>query len=190
MIVASDRVLLRRFLSVLLTEWLLLGPCCAVALADGGTIRLSRQQGGYRITVFTSPTPFRAGPVDISVLVQDAATGNPIPDVRIDVEVAPHGRPGEAISTRATTEAATNKLYQAAVFTLPEPGWWDVEVVVSGSEGTARVTCEVEAAAALPRWLSLWPWVCWPALAVVLFCIHLWLARRRVAPRINSHPLQ
>src|SRR5947207_4622353 len=37
----------------------------AVAAADGGTIRLSEQKGNYRITVFTSPTLLRAGPLDI-----------------------------------------------------------------------------------------------------------------------------
>ena len=169
-------------MSVVLPGWLLLGPSSAAARADGGTIRLSQQQGGYRITVFTAPTPFRAGPVDISVLVQDAATGTPLPDVTVDVEVAPRGRLGEAVSIRATTEAATNKLFRAAVFELPEPGWWEVGVTVRGPKGTARVTCEAEAADALPRWLSLWPWVCWPALAVLLFCVHQWLVRRRAAP--------
>lgn len=179
-VMACRSVILRR---LALTGWLLLGPWSAAALADGGSVRLSQQQGGYRITIFTAPTPFRAGPVDISVLVQDAATGTPIPDVQVDVEVAPRGRPDEAISNRATTEAATNKLFQAAVFNLPEPGWWEVEVSVEGPKGTARVRCEVEAADALPRWLSLWPWVCWPALAVLLFCIHRWLVRRKTTPR-------
>jgi hypothetical protein len=175
-----------RLVAGVLAGGLLLGPWCAGALGDGGSIRLSEQKGAYRITVFTSPIPFRAGPVDISVLVQDAASGTPLPDVRVDVEVTPRGRPGEAISNRATTEAATNKLFQAAVFELPEPGWWEVAVTVEGPKGTARVTFEVEAAAPLPRWLSLWPWVCWPAGAMLLFCIHLWLVRRKAVPRLNA----
>ena len=57
--------------------WLLVGACGEAAWGDGGTVRLSRCEGDYRISVFTAPTPFRAGPVDISVLVQDAATGEP-----------------------------------------------------------------------------------------------------------------
>ena len=59
--------------------WLLVGACGEAARGDGGTVRLSRCEGGLRITVFTAPTPFRAGPVDISVLVQDAVTGEPDP---------------------------------------------------------------------------------------------------------------
>ena len=31
--------------------------------ADGGAVRLSERQGNYRLTVFTAPTPVRAGPV-------------------------------------------------------------------------------------------------------------------------------
>ncbi len=54
-----------------LTLWLDLGANSAV-FGDGGAVRFSGQQGDWRITVFTSPTPLRAGPVDVSVLVQDA----------------------------------------------------------------------------------------------------------------------
>ena len=163
---------------VLLAAWLLAGPGTAAVRGDGGSVRLSEQKGDYRITVFTAPTPFRAGPVDVSVLVQDAATGETRSDVRVHVRMTPQSRPAEALDNRATTAAATNKLFQAAVFALPAPGWWNVEVTVVGTKGTARVAFEVEAAAALPRWLSLWPWLCWPAVAVLLFCIHRWLARR------------
>src|SRR3954468_10866690 len=82
--------------------------------ADGGTVRLSQRQGGYQITVFTAPTPFRAGPVDVSVLVQDARTGQPVPQAEVAIRAAPRGRPSEAILQPATVEAATNKLFRAA----------------------------------------------------------------------------
>ena len=67
--------------------------CPTIARGDGGTVRLSEQRGGYQITAFTSPTPFRAGPVDISVFVQDTTSGEPVNDVRIVVRVAPIDRP-------------------------------------------------------------------------------------------------
>ncbi len=47
----------------------------SLARADGGAVRLRQRSGGYQIAVFTEPTPLRAGPVDVSVLVQDAETG-------------------------------------------------------------------------------------------------------------------
>ena len=101
------------------TTWLLvpigLGLWCTTALADGGTVRLSQRLGADRITVFTSPTPLRAGPVDVSVLVQDAETGAPIPGAEVEVGLEPLDRPGLATHYPATHRAATNKLFHAAL---------------------------------------------------------------------------
>src|SRR5437879_11814676 len=87
--------------------------------ADGGTMRISAKKGGFLITVFTAPAPFRAGPVDISVLVQDALTGDLVPETRVTVRMA---KPGQlALEYPATRAAATNKLLHAAQFELPDP---------------------------------------------------------------------
>src|SRR5437773_2683588 len=114
----------------------------SVAAADGGTIRLSEQKGNYRITVFTSPTVLRAGPVDISVLVQEAATGEPASGVQVTIKAVWHGSPGVALHHPATKETATNKLYYAALFDLPEPGWYSLEVSIDGALGEAQVRFE------------------------------------------------
>jgi len=161
-----------------------LSPCllvwfAGVARADGGTIRLSERKGGYQITVFTSPTPFRAGPVDVSVFVQDAATGQAIPEPKIVVQAAPRGRPTAAMSFPATAEAATNKLFRAALFDLPEPGWWEMEVMIEGSRELVKVRFDLEAAAPAPPWLALWPWVAWPALVIALYGVHQVLVWRK-----------
>ena len=142
-------------------------------------MRMSEKRGGFLITVFTAPAPFRAGPVDISVLVQDALTGEPVPQTRVTVRMT---KPGQlALEYPATREAATNKLLYAAQFDLPEPGLWHLEVQVEGVHGLATIDGELETAAPLPRWRELWPWIGWPALAIVLFGIHQVLARRRSA---------
>jgi hypothetical protein len=155
----------------------LLRPCAVKA--DGGTVRLSQRQGDYRITVFTEPTPFRAGPVDVSVLVQDATTGQPHSRAHVTVRAAPRGRPSEAVLHIATREAATNKLFRAALFDLPESGWWEFEVAVEGDHGAAKVCFDLEAAEAAPPWQSLWPWLGWPVLAILLFLVHQGLVWRR-----------
>lgn len=165
----------------LLVSSLILHPS-SLARADGGVPRLSEKAGGYRVSVFTSPTPVRAGPVDVSVLVQDADAGELVPDVRVVVRAAPRGQPATVVSYPATAEAATNKLYRAAVVELPEPGWWHMEVTVEGVRGSAQVRFAVEAANRPPRWPALTLWVGWPALAVALFSVHQVLVRRRRAP--------
>jgi hypothetical protein len=163
----------------------LLSPCHLVTLsscqakADGGTIRLSEQKGSYRITVFTAPTPVRAGPVDISVLVQEAVTEEPVSEVQVAIKAVRRGSPGVGLVHPATTEAATNKLYYAAIFDLPEAGWYSVEVSIDGARGKALVHFDLEAAEPLPSWLAMLPWVGWPVLAIGLFGIHQFLVRRR-----------
>jgi hypothetical protein len=157
--------------------WLLLGTWCAPAIADGGSLRLSGKKGGYQITVFTAPTPFRAGAVDISALIQDATTGEPMTQVRVTVRMT---KPGSmALEYPATTEAATNKLFRAAQFELPEPGRWAMQVRVEGLRGIAVIDGEVEAAEPLPRLPEMWRWIGWPALVIVLFSIHQLLVYRR-----------
>src|SRR6266436_2880459 len=103
----------RTLLCILLSSALYPLP---LARADGGAVRLSEVVGSYRITLFTSPTPVRAGLVDVSVLVQDAASSQPVPEARVSVKLAPRGRPNESIAQIASTAAATNKVLQAAVF--------------------------------------------------------------------------
>jgi hypothetical protein len=162
----------------LLSPWHLVAYSPCLARADGGAVRLREQAGDYEIAVFTSPTPFRAGPVDISVLVQDAATGVYLPEARVIVRLTARGS-GELLEYPATAETATNKLFRAAEFQLPEPGWWDVAVAVEGPHGPALVRFGVQADDPPPRWLDLWPWFSWPALAVALFGVHRALALRK-----------
>ncbi len=157
--------------------------------ADGGTLRLSERVDGYQITVFTAPAPLRAGPADVSVFVQDADTGEPAAGVRVTVQAAPRGRPDRAVRQPATAEAATNKLFRSALFELPESGWWEIEAMVVGERGQARVRFEVEVADRPPNWQAMAPWVGWPVLAVLLFAVHHVLVRRKarsVATRAPS----
>ncbi|HTU16534.1 MAG TPA: hypothetical protein VMG10_00600 [Gemmataceae bacterium] len=168
----------RALLHVLLLAALLVHPG-RVLHADGGTVRLSERRGDYRITVFTSPTPLRAGPIDISVFVQDVARGEPIAGTQVTVRATPRRPGGETSYHLATTTAATNKLYQAAVFDLAEPGWWDVEIVIDALGEPIEVSFAMEADHPLPRVWEMAPWIAWPVLAIVLFGVHQGLVRRK-----------
>src|SRR5215467_12956482 len=84
--------------------------------ADGGTLCLLERAGGYQVAVFTAPTPLRAGPVDVSILVQNAQTGEQLPATRVVVWLRPRDANVPPLQHEATTEAATNKLFHAAKF--------------------------------------------------------------------------
>jgi hypothetical protein len=167
---------MRSMIVSVILGWLCLGTLYAPARADGGSLRMTERKGGYQITVFTAPTPFRAGPVDISTLVQDASTGDLVTRAQVIVRMTKPGR--IALEYPATFEAATNKLFRAAQFELPEPGRWEMQVEVRGVHGPVVIGGEIEAAEPLPRWRELWPWIGWPALVIVLFSIHQLFARR------------
>lgn len=169
----TERVCARLLLVLLLAA---LSP--GVVHADGGTLRLSERQGSYRISVFTSPTPWRAGPVDVSVLVQDAATGDPLTDVAVTITLSSLDQPGTSFVQRATAGPATNRLLQAAEFDLPNAGRWRIDVAVEGPQRTGVSRFELEAGEPLPSWLRLAPWIGWPALVIMLFMVHQFLVRR------------
>jgi hypothetical protein len=167
--------------TVFLWVWIAAAAVPGSAGADGGELRYSGEKGYYRVAIFTAPVPARAGPVDVSVLVQDAATGQARPDVPVTVTVYPAGRTCCRERCAATGEAATNKLFRAATLELTAPGRWQVEVEVGEPALAGSVCFEVEVAAPMPAWAQLVPWVGWPFAALALVGLHQWLVRRRQA---------
>jgi hypothetical protein len=161
----------------LLVSLFLLGGV-ADARADGGTVRFCGHHDAYHITIFTAPSLPRVGPVDVSVLVQDSTSGAARSDIPVLVHAHPVGRPAQQIGGPATVEAATNKLFRAAVLELPEPGPWRVEVAMGTGE-SVPIEFEVEAAEPLPAWIDLGLWIGWPAVVAGLFAIHQLLVHRR-----------
>jgi YtkA-like len=139
--------------------------------ADGGTVCFAGRVGPYRVTVFTAPTPLRAGPVDISMLVQDPDTGKPVPDARVVVRLTPGEQEAGSIEQEATQAAATNKLLQATTLDLPTPGLWHVTVVIEGTPGTAKTQLDLQVAEPLPRWLEMMPWIAWPIIPIFLYAL-------------------
>ncbi len=158
-----------------LASILLLLATSAPALADGGIVRHVEVVGPWRVTVFTSPTPVRAGPVDVSFLVQKAATGETVLDASIDVQCE---GPGEPVAVRATRARATNRLLYAALFTLPAPGDWRFTVTVREDICVRDFSFSVFAESPLPPWQSYWPWFSLPILGLALFAGHQVLVYR------------
>ena len=166
---------------VLVSAWLLAGPCTAVARADGGTVQMVERQGDYQISIFTSPNPLRAGPIDVSVLVQNAETGQTIGDTHIALRLTAREMPRTSLLAVATSTAATNKLMQAALVDLPAAGRWDVNVDCTTNDGTTQMQFAMEALPPLPRWLTVWPWFTWHFAVVMLFAVHRRLVRLKRA---------
>jgi hypothetical protein len=171
--------------------WIVLWGAAQFAFADGGVVRFSERRGGLLVTVFTSPAPLRVGPADVSILVQDADTGQPSSSGLALVLLAhPANRASDIISAPATADAATNKLLRAARFEFTAAGRWHVDVVMPALGRAAPIGFDVDVAEPLPSWLHLAPWIAWPFALIGLFVIHQFLAHRRGdsrTPAIRRH---
>jgi hypothetical protein len=159
-----------------------MGSWSSTTLGDGGTLRAWKRQGGYEIAAFTEPAPVVTGLVDISVLLLDSETGEPIEDAQIVVEVRPEGRPSELTSHQATRQAATNKLMRAAIFELRNPGRRVVNIRIEVPNDHAEVQFEMDVGTAWSPRAGNWPWISWPLPVVFLYGIH----RRLVAKGLKS----
>ena len=148
--------------------------------ADGGTLRLSQLDGNFQCSVFTSPASPRVGMVDVSVLVQDAATGKVRDDVLVTIHLQPIDEPAMVLQRSATAADATNKLFQAAQFDVPQSGMWRASVLLNANPADAEsmghskpsLTFEFAVAPPLPAWLEIAPWIGWPFVVLSLFLAH------------------
>ena len=152
-------------------------------LADGGAVQSRQEAGPFIITVFTSPSPLRAGPVDLSVLVQDRETQH----VLLDAGVSIHLRNANfEIQATAISANALNKLLYAANVDLKIPGDWQYSVTITRASASATVSGKMTAAPAGTSLSSYWSYFAFPPVCIVLFGIHQWLrlagSRRRSPP--------
>jgi hypothetical protein len=158
----------------------------SVALADGGTLRLSQRCGPLQVSVFTSPAMPHVGLIDISTLVQDAATGRILDDVPVVVRLQSIELRGLTLEQESTAGAATNKLFRAAAINVPEAGKWRAEILVGVESHSASasdrnfptLSFDFDVAAPSPQWLSLAAWVGWPVGVIAVFLIHQILVAR------------
>ena len=169
---AVGRALLRRTLLVVVA----LVAQVVTTHADGGHVQLHQAAGPFVITVFTAPTPLHAGPVDVSVLVQDRGDGQPVLDGEVYVWLWRDG--AMTVDGRATRAVAQNKLLYSTVVHVPEAGTWELEVTVTQGQDSASVRGQVSAAAPRPFVLAYWRSLSLPPVVATLFALHQWVKRR------------
>lgn len=150
----------------------------ATAFADGGTVQLRKEAGPFVVTVFTSPAPLSAGPVDISVLLQKRNGLEPVLDADVSILLRSDAS-GADIRTRPTRQQAQNKLLYAAPVTLEEPGKWQLAVTILRNGERTDATGTIEVAPAPEMAASYWSYIAFPPLIVALFVARERLIRRK-----------
>lgn len=145
----------------------------APALADGSVMRMQQTAGPFIITVFTSP--LAAGPIEISIMVQDSSNNDPVLDAEVRVRLDEDGaREHQTIRAEASRGRSKNKLLYAALVNLPEAGRWRIEVSVAKESRETRIDLAIVAAQPRNRLVAYWWAFAFPPLAIILFAINQW----------------
>jgi hypothetical protein len=150
----------------------------ATAWADGGSVQLRQQAGPFVITVFTAPAPLSAGPVDISLLLQNRNGLEPVLDANVSLILRSQAS-GVEIQAQPTRERAQNKLLYAAPVTLAESGKWLLNVSILRNGERTDATGTIDVAPAFEMASSYWSYIAFPPLMIVAFVVRERLIRRK-----------
>jgi hypothetical protein len=166
------------------------------ARADGGIIRWRETQEPFLITIFTSSEPVSEGLVDVSVMVQDRISSEPILDASVELMfTAPPGSvPQPAARTccqmcsgtktgtspsnmtqftvAATREQASNKLLYAAPIKFSTAGNWRMSAVIARGNDAVKIACAIPVGSPPRRLTGLLPYLALPPLMIALFTIN------------------
>lgn len=115
----------------------------------GGAPRLVDVEAGpYRLYVWSKPEPLRVGDAHFTIGVFEPALeglpDKPVLDATVEVVMIPVSLLNLAPwSGLASREASANPIYYEADFTLPAPGAWRAELIVSGPAGSGSADFEM-----------------------------------------------
>jgi hypothetical protein len=118
----------------LLVLSLLVLPVPFSAFADGPHIALHATQGRYEITVFTAPDPLVTGPIQLTLLVQDAATGALLSGVAASGSLTLASGPGIPLTLRL--DGSSNRQLPGETVKLVHPGSYTLRLKVSAAGGS------------------------------------------------------
>ena len=162
-------------------------------LADGGSVLFQERQGKYEVTVFGLPSPLRAGPVDLSVMVQEVATREPVLDAKVGLSVKPLFDASGARevwtppccsmkrsddSYAATRERAQNKLMYHALIPITAEGEWELTVEMRHRNDAHYFVKPLAVAAPRRPMLTYWPLLVLPFVTVGGFALNRYLRSR------------
>jgi len=146
--------------------------------ADGGVVCLRKASGPFVITVFTGSAELRAGPADVSVMVENRVSREIVLDDDVLLCLQSTGPGGRVLEFRATRQQATNKLLKSAIVDLPAAGEWKLTVLVRRGAEKAIVSTHLQVAPPLPRLAAIWPFLVLPVLAMMVFAANQALRQR------------
>ena len=191
---------MRRLCSAIL---ILLSAAAACCYGDGGAVIARRTIDGLQLTVFASPAPLRAGPVDVSVLVQKGE--KPVLDAAVEISWQANSASSvDWLPPCCTMESGTeripafrghsnNRFLYSAIIPMKTAGPSELRVRVLEAGKEVLLSCHLDVRRPLPPLLAFWPWLAFPPVAIAGFVLHQRLSRpgprngaRRPDPRSSE----
>src|ERR1700740_2082113 len=157
--------------------------------ADGGAIKFQGDAGPLHVTVFTFPPILSAGPVDITVLIQDRAKLDPLLDATVTLDLtAQDGNrmkkaawsppacalniPSSLANIPAKLNHGENRLLYGALVQVPYSGIWKLKVNIQRDSETENVEATLKVNSPAPPPLAYWQLFILPPIAVFGFILN------------------
>src|SRR5260370_2680138 len=157
--------------------------------ADGGAIQFHAQAGPLTVTVFPLPPILSAGPVDVTVLVQDRSSLSPLLDANVTLDLTERGDrvlgkdawspPSCFVNKSASLTGiptklnhGENRLLYGALVQIPNSGSWHLRINIQRTNETESIgtLLEVNPPASPP--LAYWALFILPPLGVLGFLLN------------------
>jgi hypothetical protein len=175
-------------LSLILASGLIL-LLARTSWADGGTIRFQGDAGSLHVTVFTLPPLLNAGPVDVTVLLQDRSRLNPLLDARVTLNLSAEAgsqqrkeawsppacalnAPSALADIPASLNHGENRLLYGAVIQVPYSGIWKLNIHIQHDSETVSVSTLLKVNPPAPPPLAYWQLFILPPLGVIGFILN------------------
>src|SRR6202011_3455522 len=164
--------------------------------ADGGAIQFQGDAGTFHATVFTLPPILSAGPVDVTVLIQDRMKLNPLLDARVTLDLkAEEGAtmkkpawsppacalnmPYSLTDIPARLNHGENRLLYGALIQVPSSGTWKLKINIQRDPETESVSTLLKVNPAVSPPLAYWQLFMLPPLGVIGFVLNRTARHRR-----------
>ncbi len=160
-----------------------------MSLADGGAIQFQGDTGSFHVTVFTLPPILSAGPVDVTVLVQDRSKLAPLLDANVTLNLTVQGggtlakdvwSPPSCPVDKSTTltdiparlSHGENRLLYGALVQIPNSGTWELRINVEHHSETESISIPLKVNPPASPPLAYWHLFMLPPLGVLGFILN------------------
>jgi hypothetical protein len=152
--------------------------------ADGGSVLWQRTMGSITVTAFTTQSPLRPGPADISFFVENNEHPRPILEAQVFVTL--QNETGVTMRTEATHAQARNKLLYCTLIDLPKPGHWKMTLLVVHAAERIEFVSDLAVSEPQSPLIANWRFIGFPFAIAILFIFQQRLAWKRDATHSES----